>query len=326
MKRIGNLYENIYDMDNIEKAYKEVCKNTRNERKVFNMKQYKAIYISRIYEILKNREYKVGPYNRFVVYEPKERQIVSQGIQDKVINHLVARYILYPAILPCLIETNVASRIYKGTSAGIRYEKEFIKKCNIKYNKYYILKCDVSKFFASINHDILKEKLEKRIKDREALKIVFDIIDSNDKGLYIGSMANQVLAIFYLNDLDKFIKEELKIKYYVRYQDDMLLFHKSKKYLQYCFKEIEKFLEKEKLKLNSKSRIYKNTNNYTFLGRNPKGKYVKYRNVRRKFKAKRYLYEINKIDLYSLCCSLNSYRDVIKDEHRIIPNVHQNKN
>ena len=197
---------------------------------------------------------------------------------------------------------------------------------DIKYNKYYILKCDVSKFFASINHDILKEKLEKRIKDREALKIVFDIIDSNDKGLYIGSMANQVLAIFYLNDLDKFIKEELKIKYYVRYQDDMLLFHKSKKYLQYCFKEIEKFLEKEKLKLNSKSRIYKNTNNYTFLGRNPKGKYVRYRNVRRKFKAKRYLYEINKIDLYSLCCSLNSYRDVIKDEHRIIPNVHQNKN
>ena len=76
MKRIGNLYENIYDMDNIEKAYKEVCKNTRNERKVFNMKQYKAIYISRIYEILKNREYKVGPYNRFVVYEPKKRQIV----------------------------------------------------------------------------------------------------------------------------------------------------------------------------------------------------------------------------------------------------------
>ena len=77
-------------------------------------------------------------------------------------------------------------------------------------------------------------------------------------------MANQVLAIFYLNDLDKFIKEELKIKYYVRYQDDMLLFHKSKKYLQYCFKRNRKILEKEKLKLNSKSRIYKNTNNYTF--------------------------------------------------------------
>ena len=88
------LNEGIY-LDNIEKAYKEVCKNTRNERKVFNMKQYKAIYISRIYNTLVNREYKVGPYNKFIIYEPKERQIVSQGIQDKVINHLVARYILY---------------------------------------------------------------------------------------------------------------------------------------------------------------------------------------------------------------------------------------
>ena len=134
MKRLGNLYKDIYDLDNIEKAYKEVCKNTRNERKVFNMKQYKAIYISRIYNTLVNREYKVGPYNKFIIYEPKERQIVSQGIQDKVINHLVARYILYPAILPCLIETNVASRKYKGTKAGIQYQQEFIRKCNVKYN------------------------------------------------------------------------------------------------------------------------------------------------------------------------------------------------
>lgn len=92
------------------------------------------------------------------------------------------------------------------------------------------------------------------------------------------------------------------------------------------FQRNRKIFGKRKTKIKLKSRIYKNTNNYTFLGRNPKGKYVRYRNVRRKFKAKRYLYEINKIDLYSLCCSLNSYRDVIKDEHRIIPNVHQNKN
>ena len=311
MKRLGNLYKDIYDLDNIEKAYKEVCKNTRNERKVFNMKQYKAIYISRIYNTLVNREYKVGPYNKFIIYEPKERQIVSQGIQDKVINHLVARYILYPAILPCLIETNVASRKYKGTKAGIQYQQEFIRKCNVKYKSYYILKCDVSKFFASINHEILKQKLTKRIKDKEALKIVFDLIDSNDQGLYIGSMANQVLAIFYLNDLDKFIKEKLKIKYYVRYQDDMLLYHESKQHLQYCFKEIEKFLEKEKLKLNLKSRIYKNTNNYTFLGRNPKGKYVRYRNVKRKIKEKKYLYNTKQINLYSMCSTYNSYQALL---------------
>ena len=97
------------------------------------------------------------------------------------------------------------------------------------------MKCDISKFFSSINHDILKEKILKRIKDKDAIKIVFDIIDSYSPGLGIGSMTSQVLAIFYLNDLDHFIKETLKIKYYVRYQDDFLLFHPSKEYLKYIF-------------------------------------------------------------------------------------------
>ncbi len=97
-------------------------------------------------------------------------------------------------------------------------------------------------------------------------------------------MTNQILAIFYLNDMDHFIKEKLKIKYYVRYQDDFLLFHESKEYLRYCLQEIKNFLEKEKLQLNSKTRIYKNINNFLFLGRNIKGIYSRYRNIKRKIK------------------------------------------
>lgn len=313
MKRKGNLYKNILDLDNIESAYKEVCRNTRNPRRVMNMKQYKAIYIARIYNILANKNYEVGPYNKFVVYEPKERQIVSQGITDKVINHLVARYILYPALLPCLIEQNVASRVNKGTKAGIEYQQKYIQKSKIQNkNDYYVLKCDISKFFNSIDHDILKKKIERRIKDKDALDIIFKIIDSNDKGLYIGAMTNQVLAIFFLNDMDKYIKETLKIKYYVRYQDDFLLFHHDKKYLQYCLTKISEFLEKEHLKLNAKTRIYKATNNYTFLGRNSKGRYVRYRNVKRKLKARRYLYQNHKIPLMSFCGSKICYEDLLK--------------
>ena len=211
---------------------------------------------------------KLVDYNKFIIYEPKRREIVSQGVQDKIINHLVARHILYPAILPCLLDVNVASRKDMGTSRGLELALKFHNKCKIKYGTYYVLKCDISKFFLNINHDILKQKVLRRIKDKDALKIVFDIIDSNEEGLYIGSMTSQVLAIFYLNDMDHFIKETLKIKYYVRYQDDFLLFHQSKDYLKYCLKEIEKFLTKEKLKLNIKTRIYKNTNNFLFLGRN----------------------------------------------------------
>ena len=312
MKRKGNLYKNIYNIANIEKAFDEVCKNTHNKKRVFDMKQYRAIYISRIYKILKEKNYNVGEYNKFIVYEPKKREIVSQKTQDKVINHLVARYILYPAIIPCLLDINVASRKNMGTSAGLLYEKKFIEKCKIKYEKYYVLKCDISKFFSSINHDILKEKLRRRIKDNDALKIVFDIIDNNENGLSIGLMTNQVLAIFYLNDLDHFIKEKLKIKYYVRYQDDFMLFNQSKEYLKYCKTEIENFLENEKLKLNPKTRIYKNTDNFSFLGRNKKGQYIRYRNLKRKIKARKHLYNAGYINLNSYWQTINCYEALVK--------------
>lgn len=314
MKRKGNLYENMLKIENIEQAYREVTKNTRNERRVFEMKQYKTSYIAHVYEMLVNETYEVGKYNIFYVKEPKLRKIVSQGIIDKIINHLVARYILYPALIPSLEEINVASRINKGTSAGLKYEQEFLRKCNVKYKDYYILKGDIHHFFQSIDHDVLKEKLKNKIKDKRALKMVFDIIDSNIEGLYIGAMTNQALAIFYLDAMDKFIKEELKIKYYIRYQDDFLLFHPNKDYLRYCLKEIEEFLKKEKLTLNPKTRIYKNTNNFTFLGRNPKNRYVRYRNTKRKLKAKKYMYETSQIDLYSLCCSYNCYETLLNKQ------------
>lgn len=310
MKRLNNLYISICNFNNIEKTFNEVCKNTKNKRRVEHFKEYKNLYISKIHNILSNKQYIVGPYNKFIIYEPKKRDIVSQGMLDKIINHLVARFILYPAILPCLLDVNVASRKNMGTSRGITLALKFHNKCKIKYKNYYILKCDISKFFASINHDILKEKLIKRIKDKDALKIVFDIIDSNTQGLHIGSMTNQVLAIFYLNDMDHYIKEVLKIKYYVRYQDDFLLFHESKEYLKSCLDKIKEFLEKEKLTLNSKTRIYKNTNNFLFLGRNKKGRYARYRNIKRKLKKRYYLYTIDKISLNSLTSSHICYKSL----------------
>lgn len=312
MKRKGNLYQEIYKFENIVNAFNEVCRNTKNKKKVAKFKEYKCIYVSRIYNILKTKSYKPGPYNVFTIYEPKERRIVSQSMQDKVINHLVARHILYPAILPCLLDVNVASRKGLGTSEGIRLAMNFHRICKVKYKTYYILKCDISKFFASIDHDILKKKIERRIKDKDALKIVFDIIDSEENGLSIGAMTSQVLAIFYLNDMDHFIKETLKIKYLIRYQDDFLLFHPSKQYLKYCLEELKKFLEKEKLVLNKKTRIYKSTNNFIFLGRKQNGNYAKYRDVRRKIKKRIHLYQTGEIKLTGVVNSIICYQNLCK--------------
>lgn len=219
MKRYNNLYKDICNMDNIMFVYKKTCQKVKNRKKRELLRENKAIYINRIYTMLNEKTYKVGNYNKFVICDTKKREIYSQNIEDKIVNNLVARYILFPALLPCLLDVNVASRRNMGVKLGLALANSYHMKCKAKYDNYYILKCDIAKFFLNINHDILKKKILTRIKDKSALKIIFDIIDSNKEGLYIGTATSQVFAIFYLNDLDYFIKEKLKIKYYVRYQD-----------------------------------------------------------------------------------------------------------
>lgn len=315
MKRKNNLYENTYKFENILAAFDEVCQNTKNKKKVASYKEYKSIYISRVYNVLSQCTYVVGPYNVFTIYEPKARRIVSQKMHDKIINHLISRHILYPALMPCLIDTNVASRKNLGTQKGIELATKFHRACKIQYGKYYILKCDVSKFFASIDHTILKEKLKRKIKEKKSLDVIFKIIDSDEAGLSIGNMSSQVLAIFYLNDLYHYIKEVLKIKYYVRYQDDFLLFHQSKEYLKYCFEQIKIFLKKEKLTLNPKSRIFSSNNNFIYLGRNKKGKYARYRSVTRKLNKRLFLYQNEAINLNSVISSIACYKHLCSNKH-----------
>ena len=185
MKRKNNLYDNMYKLENIETVFNEICKNTKNKKRVEKYKEFKCANIYDVYNTLKNRAYKPGKLNVFEIYEPKKRRIVSQEMKDKLINHLVARFILYPSSMPCLIDANVASRKHMGTNKGIELANKYRKICNIKYKKYYVLKCDISKFFASIDNDKLKEKIRKRIKDKDALEIVFRIIDAEEYGLSI---------------------------------------------------------------------------------------------------------------------------------------------
>ena len=102
MKIKTNLYENTYKLENIFKVFNEICRNTKNKRKVEEFKEFKCANIYDVYSTLKNRVYEPGKVNVFEIYEPKKRRIVSQEMKDKLINHLVTRYILYPSILPCL--------------------------------------------------------------------------------------------------------------------------------------------------------------------------------------------------------------------------------
>ena len=307
MKRKNNIYNNICDMENIIEAVDKVFKSINNPKKKAYIKKNKSILVSSIYNTLCNKSYISKPKNLFYIYEPKKRKIRSLQIIDKIINTLISKQILYPALLPSLIDQNVASRPKHGTSKGKEYLRKYLKKADINYGTYYILKCDIHKFFASINHKVLKEKLKRKIKDKEALDIIFRIIDSDEEGLSLGSMTSQTLAIFYLNDMDWYIKQKLRIKYYVRYQDDFILIHRSKKYLKECKRKIEEFLKKEKLELNKSTRIYKSSDNFSYLGETKRGQFVKRRKAIKKIKAAKHDYINNKISLSTYIAIINSY-------------------
>lgn len=308
MRRVNNIYDSILDIKVIQKIYSSrVRVNTKNKLK---LEKFENNYVSNmiyIKQILEERNYKPGRYNIFLIKEPKLRIIMSQNIIDKIINHVVSQYFLINIFESTLIEENVATRKNKGTKYGIFLLKKYLNE--VKDKNFYVLKFDISKYFFNLDHDIIKELLEHKIKDKDVLKILCDIVDSTDscyvnekinllkekeiqrinnsnskdkerlikeikelpnyevgKGLPIGNMSSQFLAILYLNELDHFIKSKLKIKYYTRYMDDGVIIHQNKEYLQYCLEEINKILERYKLKLNKKTKIYSCKEGFEFLG------------------------------------------------------------
>lgn len=320
MKRKNLKYKNYITIENIIYIYKLIRRNIKNKKKIEQFENYFSINIYRIYNTLLNNNYKISNYNIFTIKEPKTRIIMSQNIEDKIINHFVSYYYLIPLLENSLIDTNVASRKNKGSRYATYKLKQYLNE--IKDDNFYILKCDIKKFFYNIDHNKLKEILKKKIKDKDIIKIINNIIDSTNKydiyeynkGLPIGNMSSQILAIYYLNEMDHYIKEKLHIKYYIRYMDDFILIHKDKEYLKYCLKEIKKILKEYKLELNNKTIILNKKQGLNFLGyrfiiRNKlKIKIItknKYR-IKRKLK---YLYK-NDIDRYKKV--LNSYKGYFK--------------
>lgn len=305
MKRVGNIYWKVTDIKNIEKAFNEVMKTTRNKDKVVLFENYRTVYLDKIYKDMLNCTYQPSEVNEFVIYEPKRRLIVSQNMYDKVVNHLVSRELLIPYLTSCLIDSNVASRKGKGTSYGRKLYFQYRHTMDQKYSRYYLLKIDIHGYFSHICHDILKDKITTRIKDKKALDLIFKIIDSYSNGCPIGFMTSQIFAIFYLNDLDHFIKEELKIKYYIRYQDDFLLIHEDKQYLKKCLEKIKIKLSKIGLEINAKTRIYKNNENMNFIGVRKNKKWSNRHRTVRKVNHRIHLYQQGKISFPSVVSSIS---------------------
>ena len=171
-----------------------------------------------------------------------------------------------------LIYDNAACRKGKGTHFALRRTKHFLSEYHKKHGSAgYILKCDIRKFFDSIDHTILKQKWRKVIPDEAVQSLLEMLIDSYEKqpgkGLPLGNQTSQWFALYYLDQLDRFVKERMQIRYYSRYMDDCILIHPDKEYLKKCLVGMQHLLKEHlKLEFNEKTQICPVRNGVDYLG------------------------------------------------------------
>ena len=225
--------------------------------------------LTKLEQSLKNGEYKVGNYKKFTIHEPKEREIEALGYPDRVVQHTICDNFLTPYYDRRLIYANCACRIGKGSHFARKLLKSYFVNFIKHHKKGYILKCDIKKYFANINHEQLYKIIDK-IKDKKVVTLLKVIIESYNSdigvGLPIGNQVSQIMGIVYLDKIDRLIKEQLRIKYYVRYMDDLILIHESKEYLKQCFEKINKVLSSLKLEFNKKTQFLRISQGVEFLG------------------------------------------------------------
>jgi retron-type reverse transcriptase len=338
MKRANNLYHKIVTFNNILLATKKARKGKKYKASTasFECDLEKNIFI--MIDRLKNKTYHPGPYNDFYIYDPKKRLISAAPYFDRVVHHALIN-VIGPVLEKSFIYDTYACIEKKGTHRAVKRYKEFQK------NNQYVLKCDIKKYFQNIDHEILYQKITKKIKCQDTLWLIKTIIDSrNDqdslvyfggdnlftpverkKGIPIGNLTSQIFANFYLNDFDHLIKEQMRIRHYIRYNDDFVLFGNSKKYLNNLKTEISKELSKIRLNLHeNKSRTYKTTDGVDFLGYRIFPDYILIRkkivkNYRRKLIAMVQDFRKGKIKLKKVRCSIRSWIGHAKhaDSYRI---------
>ena len=250
MKRIGGLYEKVISIENLELADKRARFQKANSYGVRLHDKNREANILNLHHQLKDKTYKTSKYDIFQIYSPKERDIYRLPYYpDRIVHHAIMN----------IMESIWVSVFTKDTyscikNRGIHLAVDTLKKGlkDVEGTKY-CLKMDVRKFYPTINHGILIQLIERKIKDKDLIWLMTEIILSveEDKGIPIGNYLSQYFANLYLAYFDHWLKEELKVKYYWRYADDMVILHSSKDHLHYLFNEIEKYL-KEKLELEIK--------------------------------------------------------------------------
>lgn len=257
MKRVGHLIKEIADPENIALAFYKAAKGKWHKSEVLYFSQNLEKKVKELQVLLLQGKLTQGRYCFFDIYDPKKRTIAVAPFEHRVAHHAIMN-ICDSYFDNKQIYHSYACRKGKGSAAAVDYVKN-----NICSSLWY-LKLDVRKYFDSIPHEQLKCNLRNVFKDEQLLNLFNEIIDnyhltSACRGIPIGNLTSQYFANHYLVKIDRLIKEELKVKFYVRYMDDMLLFNLSKEEAIYYEKKIRDFLFSElqlELKIAQVNRIY----------------------------------------------------------------------
>ena len=252
MKRLGNIFCELVSIDNLEKAFwlAKRRKSTRKDVVVYQKDLSRNLYLTR--SQLLDGTIQLGHYHRFFVYEPKKREICSVPFRERVVHQAIIN-VCNDRFEKYQIDQSFACRKGKGSHKAIKLAQKYSRHFN------WYLKLDVHKYFDSVDHITLMQILERLIKDKRLLELLWKVIDStgSDKGIPIGNLTSQFFGNIYLSVLDHFVKEDLHSKGYVRYMDDTLTFGQNKTELKEKLNRIREFLSKKlKLELNTPQMNY----------------------------------------------------------------------
>lgn len=252
-KRKSNLYSQIYSIENLIEADRIAQRGKKHQPSVVQHILNKEDNIQVLHEMLVNKTYKTSEYRTFDIFEPKHR-IVSclPYFPDRICHHAIMN-ILEPVFMNTFTANTYSSIKGKGVHAASRDLKKALQ--DVEGTKY-CLKIDIRQYYPSIDHDILKGLLRKKFKDIDLLNLLDEIIDSSP-GLPIGHLTSQNLGNFYLSYFDHWIKQEMSVKYFFRYADDIVVLMSSKEELHRLLQNIrEYFLINLKLEVKDNYQIF----------------------------------------------------------------------
>lgn len=249
--------EIICDFNNIYKAYKLAHRGKSDDREVIEFDKNKMYNLHKLQEKLINREWdEIFKYYRFVVTDPKKRTIDALHFEGRIIQHVLCDLILKPYFEPRLVKENAACRVGKGTEYAVSMLKAGLVKYYKKHDDGYVVQIDVHHYFPSVNREKLKEIIDD-FSDKEILEFVNWIIDNSpDSGLPIGNQSSQWFALYYMNKLDRVVKEDFDVNVYTRYMDDLVVVVESKDTAHELLKRLRRVAESFNLEFNGKTQVY----------------------------------------------------------------------